>query len=343
MSSRKSKNCLNCNAEINDSNYCHNCGQENSHKHLSVKQLFSDFLGDYLTFDSKLFHSLFPLLFKPGHLTEEYSRGRRNRYIFPLRLYVFTTFVFFFVLTLNNKFDESISEEKAEQTDWQTVSKDSLVKILEEYSETIPNEIRNEIITKLDSAHSKSKREKESNSFLHIGSTGDINFDSTASYNHFTLNDADFDSSSFMGIMTNHLRKKFQHLSEMGEEGSKVFQKEMINQIPKVMFFLLPIFALILKLIFIRHKIYYLEHLIFSLHIHTLVFLLLTLLLFFENEWFLLGLFLTAFSYLFFAIKNFYQQSLVKSFVKMILLIFSYTLCLIPGFLFLLFLAVVSI
>ncbi len=342
MSSRKSQNCLNCNTEINNSNFCYNCGQENSHKHLSVKQLLNDFLGDYWTFDSKFFHSIFPLLFKPGHLTEEYSLGRRQSYIFPLRLYVFTTFIFFFVLALNNKIAESNLEEPAERTTWESATRDSLVKILDNYSETIPKEIRSEIIAKMDSANSISNRE-ERNNFLHIGSTGDISFDSTSAENSFTLSGAELDSSSLLGKLSTLVSKKFQHLGKMGEEGSKAFQKEMINQIPKVMFLLLPIFALILKLIYFRKKVFYLEHFIFSLHFHTFAFLLLTLTIFFSNDWLLIGLFFSAIFYLLFSIKNFYQQSLAKSFVKMTLLIFSYSLCLIPGFLFLLLLAVVSV
>jgi hypothetical protein len=37
------------------------------------------------------------LLFKPGFLTKEYMKGRRKNYLHPVRMYVFTSAVFFLV------------------------------------------------------------------------------------------------------------------------------------------------------------------------------------------------------------------------------------------------------
>ena len=108
MKQNKTTHCLNCGAYIGETNYCHNCGQMNTDKRLTLKQLLHDFFGDYFTFDSKFFRSLFPLLVRPGHLTREYVSGRRVSYVLPLRLYIFTTFVFFFVLALNTKFDKKL-------------------------------------------------------------------------------------------------------------------------------------------------------------------------------------------------------------------------------------------
>ncbi len=92
---KKTTNCLNCGEKLNDSNYCPKCGQRNTDKQISIKEFLHDFLKDYFTFDSKFFRSIFPFLFKPGLLTNEYIKGRRVNYILPLRLYLFTTFIFF--------------------------------------------------------------------------------------------------------------------------------------------------------------------------------------------------------------------------------------------------------
>lgn len=46
-----------------------------------------------------------------------------------------------------------------------------------------------------------------------------------------------------------------------------------IGQLPTVMFLLLPVFALLLKLIYIRRGWYYTEHLVFALHTHAFAFL----------------------------------------------------------------------
>ncbi|MBK9175730.1 MAG: DUF3667 domain-containing protein [Flavobacteriales bacterium] len=89
--------CPNCDAAMRpDDGYCARCGQtavgDNSFRHF-----VDQFLGDYFTFDSKITRSLKPLLFA-GQLTLEYMRGRRARYIPPLRLFIFLSVLFFLVV-----------------------------------------------------------------------------------------------------------------------------------------------------------------------------------------------------------------------------------------------------
>ena len=51
------------------------------------------------------------------------------------------------------------------------------------------------------------------------------------------------------------------------------FARNTIQRLPVVMFFLLPIFAFLLKVIYIRRKWFYTEHLVFGLHTHAFVFI----------------------------------------------------------------------
>lgn len=82
-------------------NYCPNCGQENHKVTVGLKLLVSDFFKDYLTFDSKIFRSLKPLLISPGELTQKFSEGKRSSYVPPVRLYLFISFIFFFISSLD--------------------------------------------------------------------------------------------------------------------------------------------------------------------------------------------------------------------------------------------------
>lgn len=92
-------NCPNCEAIIKENqHYCSNCGQEQADRTSSMKDFFHHFLGDYFTFDSKIFKSISPLLFKPGFLTSEFNIGRRVRYITPIRLYIFISIIFFLII-----------------------------------------------------------------------------------------------------------------------------------------------------------------------------------------------------------------------------------------------------
>lgn len=68
---------------------------------VTLKELFKDFLGDYFTFDSKVFRSIGPLLFRPGQLTIAFNAGKRIRYIHPLRMYLLVSLVFFFLLSMS--------------------------------------------------------------------------------------------------------------------------------------------------------------------------------------------------------------------------------------------------
>ena len=93
---RKSNLCPNCQTPlVSGENYCPQCGQENSNKDVSLKILISDFIEDYFTFDSKFFNSLRPLIFKPGEMTRHFLDGKRKRYIQPIRLFLFLSFIYF--------------------------------------------------------------------------------------------------------------------------------------------------------------------------------------------------------------------------------------------------------
>lgn len=96
LQERKERNCLNCNAEVHGK-YCSICGQENLEPAESVWHLVSHFFNDITHFDGKFFSSLKLLLLKPGFLSYEYKMGRRNSYLNPVRMYVFTSFLFFFI------------------------------------------------------------------------------------------------------------------------------------------------------------------------------------------------------------------------------------------------------
>src|SRR5690349_22469253 len=75
--------------------YCHVCGQENVEPKESFLHLVTHFFNDITHFDGKFFTTLKDLLFKPGFLSKEYMIGRRASYLNPIRMYVFTSAIFF--------------------------------------------------------------------------------------------------------------------------------------------------------------------------------------------------------------------------------------------------------
>ena len=119
---RKEKDCLNCGTLLHG-RYCHVCGQEN----ILVKQGFwsltKHFVFDIFHFDGKFFDTLRHLFFKPGTISREYVSGKRNRYLDPIRMYLFTSALFFLVFfsmrTQSGKvdLDQSQTLSKTERLD----------------------------------------------------------------------------------------------------------------------------------------------------------------------------------------------------------------------------------
>ncbi|MFN2623616.1 MAG: hypothetical protein ABR611_12320, partial [Chthoniobacterales bacterium] len=62
---------------------------------------------------------------------------------------------------------------------------------------------------------------------------------------------------------------------KIGEDGSraKLFMETLRSNIPGMMLCCIPLFALILKILYIRKGRFYVEHLVYALHIHTFLYI----------------------------------------------------------------------
>jgi hypothetical protein len=77
--------------------FCQVCGQENIVPKQGFWSLTRHFIYDIFHFDGKFFDTLRLLFFKPGTISKEYVLGKRMRYLDPIRMYLFTSAVFFLV------------------------------------------------------------------------------------------------------------------------------------------------------------------------------------------------------------------------------------------------------
>jgi len=96
--------CPNCDSAASG-NYCQHCGQETHLHPASAREFLHEFVGHYVAAENKLWGTLMRLLFRPGALTNEYIRGRRVRFVQPLRLYLTLSVLFFALLKLTNGFE----------------------------------------------------------------------------------------------------------------------------------------------------------------------------------------------------------------------------------------------
>ena len=101
--------CLNC-GNTRPSRFCAQCGQNDRSYVRGLATVGWEFCREAFEVDSRLFQTLKLLLFKPGSLTSEFSRNRRARYMSPIRLYLFTSFLFVLVLSfaMPDSFEEGL-------------------------------------------------------------------------------------------------------------------------------------------------------------------------------------------------------------------------------------------
>jgi hypothetical protein len=78
---------------------------------------FSEAIGeladDVVAWDSRLWRTLLPLIFKPGYLTAEFIAGRKARYVAPFRLYLIISFVLFLVISGSNQTISVVGEDNS--------------------------------------------------------------------------------------------------------------------------------------------------------------------------------------------------------------------------------------
>jgi len=90
--------CANCGTALTG-RYCQNCGQT-AHLHRSLLHLGEELAHSVLHFDAKGWRTLPLLVARPGVLTQRYIEGQRTRYVSPLALFLFMSFLMFFIVSL---------------------------------------------------------------------------------------------------------------------------------------------------------------------------------------------------------------------------------------------------
>ena len=111
----------------------------------------------------------------------------------------------------------------------------------------------------------------------------------------------------------------------------------IIDQLPRLMFIMLPVFAGLIQLVF--RNTFYIHNLVFSLHIHSFNYFILTLALLMQSvikhdgvvAIVILSLLLTLPVYLYISIKRFFNQSWQRTIIKSTIIATLYLSCLSVG------------
>ncbi|MGV3545890.1 MAG: DUF3667 domain-containing protein [Pedobacter sp.] len=273
---RKEKNCLNCGHHVEET-YCPHCGQENIELKEDAWHMITHAIADYFHFEHKFFGTIKPLLFKPGKLTVEYVAGKRASFLHPIKLYIFISIVFFIVIFSGNKKKEKDAEPTAAITEKlknDTVTSSSLnevkqilgyIPLSKSKKDSILKEVEQDIKengTSTVNIGSSRKSKKRYNKLM----------SDEKSVEEYEKNQRALPKEERDNFIVNYFTKKSIEFNKYPDPSAKIGE-DMIKYIPKMMFLLLPLFALILKLVYIRKNRYYYEHLIYSFHTHSAIFL----------------------------------------------------------------------
>ncbi|MCL9805558.1 DUF3667 domain-containing protein [Flavobacterium amniphilum] len=133
---RTDKTCLNCHHVV-ENRFCPNCGQENKETKESFHYLFFHTVEDLVHYDSGFWKTIKYLLFYPAKLTNEYIKGRRKMFVPPVKLYIFISFITFFILSIlssvNSHQEVPITANKTQQQ----ITKDGKIRVAEAPKNTI--------------------------------------------------------------------------------------------------------------------------------------------------------------------------------------------------------------
>lgn len=337
---RKEKDCLNC-GTIVQGKYCHNCGQENAEPKESFWHMVSHFFSDITHFDGSFFTTVKDLLFKPGFLSKEYMKGRRVSYLHPVRMYVFTSAIFFLLFfsffgpgkdviqsNLGQPLSPAQRDEYMKSVEEKLLKDTGNVSLKTMYQHAKDTSFRLTVRDMLEAQPDSIVKGKG----VRISFT-DRDYRSFEEYDSVekTLPPAERD-----GWIMRRVAKKSIEISnkyrDNPEEALDKFAESTLHRLPYMLLVSLPFFALLLKLVYIRRKqFYYADHGVFTIHLYVFTFLLLLAIFTLKAiqdkfGWGFIEVVTTILSlcllyYLYRAMQVFYGQGWLKTFFKFLLVV----------------------
>src|SRR5207247_343042 len=206
--------CENCAAPMAGP-FCAQCGQAAIDYRRSFRHIIVDVLDSFLNWDSKFFATIGWLIVRPWHLTNQFLAGRRVRYVHPLRLYLLVSILFFFAVTF-----------------WVKSVRMEQINLSPEQRAEIENELERENVAP------EVRAKVEQALKLPLDGQGKSKLFET---------DGNAPSNSFEKWIETRAKEKF------GEHGTNIqlFLVTLISNLPYMMLCCIPLFALVLRVLYV--------------------------------------------------------------------------------------------
>ncbi|CAM3041879.1 DUF3667 domain-containing protein [Chryseobacterium flavum] len=270
---REDKTCLNCGHQVEE-RFCPHCGQENIESRHPFYFLFTHFIEDFTHYDGQFWGTLKNLMFKPGTLTNTYLEGKRQKFVPPVKLYIFVSFITFFVFALFPLMNINFNN----QNDDKAPNKASIFEKMKSLdSKKILDSIKTKpTLSAADSAAIKSLSALPDSSKINdLEETFEMNekIDENVYYSGYKTRKS-YDSAaaknpSVFDFIQKPLAHKFFELKEKGVTKAEIVKslaETSFHNLPKALFIYLPLFAFFLWIFHSKKKWWYFDHGVFTLH-----------------------------------------------------------------------------
>lgn len=267
---KKTDHCLNCNYHFQndkETDYCPRCGQKNIDNRRSLGFLFKDALANFFSLESKVLQTIFYLFTQPGVLTKFFNNGKRVRFITPIRLFIVLSALSFLTLSLLPENYSTLFN-----TDEVNVSEEEKIDAVDDISEKF-----DDLVDDMNGQDTIKVTEKNGMISLPkiITDAGDGKVKSAAieaAVKEGRLYEL-ADSLQIPTYTKQHIFVQFCKFRFLigNKEGRTSISNTFLKYLPLGILFMMPFVAIFLKILFWR-KGYYVEHLVHSLHLHSLFF-----------------------------------------------------------------------
>ncbi len=258
--------CENCGTALSGP-YCAQCGQPAIDYRRSIGSLLVDAADAFFNFDARFFQSFGLLLIKPWRLTNEFIEGKRARHVHPLRVYLIASVLFFLVINFLSRDTHMQSHQNG---------KESFIAL--EKATPTP---RPDFIGPLPPPAAPSKStvvfgvspEKPAGVPEKKFSWNNSEEPSPAVMPDHKVFFEEMDKQANLPPWAKWIEEQAKRkLGPTGDRGD-LFLKALIQNIAPMVLCCIPLFALVLKILYIFKRRFYVDHLIFALHTHAFVFL----------------------------------------------------------------------
>ncbi len=329
--------CKNCEKSFDASfDYCPYCGQETADS-LTFSVLFSNTISNYFSIDARFFKSFIPLMLKPGVLARRFVDGKRLSYLHPAQFYLFISVMFFFIFSFTiRKADSevSIALEKG-------FNKEFSVDSLPVEMDSAGVEVAKKVPKENQARTGMSDVEIESIDSASTGTKGiplnSLNFQKDLLDSLITSGAPQAEKLRAMGMKKDtgvFISRVYVQLLKLYEQRGGGILQTLYDSVPFAMFFMLPLFAILLKIFYWRRGTFA-HHMVFSFYFFTFLFTTFSIIILANifldiPTWIEVLIFLSFIVYLTLALRTFYESRWLGAFFKAGFIALMYMLIVLP-------------